>query len=697
MNPFRHVAPAAALAAIVSTVASSASAQDTGPGNPNVAETLDPISVTATRNPVSSFEYPGMVTVIGREEMMLQLPSTVGDVLRDVPGVNFTGGPRRTGEVPAVRGFSGANVILLLDGARQNFISGHDGRLFTDPFFLREAEVVRGASSSLYGSGGTGGVMEFRTLEAGDLIEPGKAYGVEVNGGLQSMNSEWATGIAGAARVSDSTALTGGLVMRRSFNIDLGNGKELSSSDDIISGLAKARSSWGAHTAELSFQRFTNDALEPNNGQSGTATDMVTKDTRSDTARLAYGYKPSASPWVDLDVLVYRVDTHQEEVRLTTGGAGPVGQRLEQMVETLGLRVDNRSRFGLGANGFSILTYGVEAYRDSADGLKDGGAREGVPNAEHRQAAAFLQGQIDLDSLWGEGTGISVLPGIRFDSYVSESGSNADNSEDAISPKLAVQVRPIRPLTVSASYAYAFRAPTVGELYPTGVHFVQTGFGTNSFIPNPNLRPQKTRTFEVTTGLQFGDVVAQGDNAQIKAAHYWTRGKDFIDSVVTTPSPPACFAPNCNGTTQSRNVADARLSGYEIEASYDQPRFLMSASFAHIDGENEATGAPLGVLTPDSLNVHAAVRVPERRMQIGWRYEHAWSFDNTRTASLRRGAFDVHDAYVQWTAGEGSGIAGFGVVLGVDNIFDENYARIANNAAEPGRNLKALVRYQASW
>jgi hemoglobin/transferrin/lactoferrin receptor protein len=30
------------------------------------SQRLDPVSVTATRNPIKAFEYPGMVTVIGR-------------------------------------------------------------------------------------------------------------------------------------------------------------------------------------------------------------------------------------------------------------------------------------------------------------------------------------------------------------------------------------------------------------------------------------------------------------------------------------------------------------------------------------------------------------------------------------------------------------------------------------------------------
>lgn len=660
------------------------------------AESLAPISVTATRNPIESFDYPGMVSVIGRDEMNRNQPSTLDDLLRDVPGITFTGGPRRTGEVPAIRGFSGADVILMLDGARQNFSSGHDGRIFVDPFFLRQAEVVRGSSSALYGSGGTGGVMEFRTLEAGDLIGAGKDYGVEIGTGLQSVNDEWANGVVGAMRFNPATTVLGGLVLRNSGSIRLGSEADLLSDDDILSGLFKARTGWAHNSLEVSANRFTNDAKEPNNGQS-TGNDIVAKDIRSDTFRVAYGFKDPANRWLDLDALVYHVNIHETEVRLDDNGEGPEGQVQEQLLTTSGLRVDNRTRLPVADNIFTVLTYGVEGYRDEGEGREDGGPRDGVPDAKAWFGATFAHAQIEFENLWGEGTGITLLPGLRYDRYTSESSGNSDNTSDEISPKIAVQVRPVRPLSIFGSWARAFRAPSLGELYPSGTHFSIPGFGVNSFIPNPDLRPQTTDTFEAGLGLRFRDVLDGGDTAQVKGSHYWMTGKNFIDLVVIQPGPPACFPPNCNGTTQSVNVANARLNGYEIEANYDHSNYLLAASFAHIDGEDEDTGEPLGVLTPDTLSLHAAYRIPQNRLQVGWRFVHADDFTNTSDASLRRESYDLHHAYVQWRAGGEDPLAGLGVTFGIDNIFDKDYARVANSASEPGRNFKVTVNYRTTW
>ncbi len=144
------------------------------PAQAGTKKILDTISVTATRNPIKAFEYPGMVSVIGREGIQTRQPSTPDDILKFVPNVEFTGGPRRTGETPSIRGFSGPDVIVMFDGARQNFGSAHDGRFFIDPSLLKSVEVLRGPASSLYGSGGTGGIIEFRTMGAADFLAPGE-------------------------------------------------------------------------------------------------------------------------------------------------------------------------------------------------------------------------------------------------------------------------------------------------------------------------------------------------------------------------------------------------------------------------------------------------------------------------------------------------------------------------------------------
>src|SRR3546814_12264672 len=124
-----------------------------------------------------------MVPVSGPQERETLPPSSPDDILRVVPNVELLGGPRRTGDVPSIRGFSGPDVIILFDGARQNYNSGHDGQFFIDPSVLKQVEVLRGSASSLYGSGGTGGGIEFRTIDAGHYLAEDETVGAQAGAG----------------------------------------------------------------------------------------------------------------------------------------------------------------------------------------------------------------------------------------------------------------------------------------------------------------------------------------------------------------------------------------------------------------------------------------------------------------------------------------------------------------------------------
>jgi hemoglobin/transferrin/lactoferrin receptor protein len=687
-----YIRPALPAMAMILTAGLAAAQQSANDTDSDGSRYVPPVSVTATKNPVETFDYPGMVTVRDRRDIQERQATSPDDILRTVPGVDFFGGPRRTGEVPSIRGFSGPDVILLLDGARQNFISGHDGQFFVDPLFLRRVEVVKGSSSALYGSGGTGGVIEMRTVDAEDLLAPGGSWGGEVSTGYQGVNKEWTAGVVGAARPSQRFEAVGGLTWLTGGDYRLGDGSTLVADDDIISGLLKTRATLTEHQGlEASWQRFHNDAAEPNNGQS-TGSDLVDKVVDTDNFRIAYNNSDPSSRWLDLDAIVYYTDSSVEETRLDNLGAGPAGQVENRELSTIGARIDNRTRFVHSETALTTLTYGAETYRDKGEGSTDGAARGGVPNAESTFAGAFLQGQVEFDRIMGTSASASIIPGLRYDYYTSE-GDSGEITSDEVSPKLALQLRPVEPVSLFASYAHAFRAPNLNELFPSGTHFVIPGFGVNSFIPNTALKPQTTRTYEAGMGLQFEDIITRRDRFEMKGAHYWIDGEDFIDIVVVQPAPPACIPPNCNGTTQSVNVANAQLDGFEFEGSYENEAILVEAGFARIDGDNERTGAPLGVVQPDKFTLHFAYKFPSLGLRLGWRYLHASKFDNTNDATLVRDAYDLNDIYASWHAQKNSPLAGLGVLVGVDNLFDRAYTRTASEALEPGRNVKATIRY----
>lgn len=659
----------------------------------------EPITVTATGSGITAYEYPGMVTVIDKEEIDLKQASTPDDILRDVPGVMFTGGPRRTGEVPSIRGFSGPDVVILIDGVRQNFSSGHDGRFFIDPSVVNSAEVLRGPSSSLYGSGGMGGVIEFRTIDPLEALATGETQTSFGLGG-QTANREYHATATAISRPLDGLGVVGSLTKRDSGSIELGNDTELQSDDDILSGFLKGSyDAGGGHKFTASFLRFDNDAIEPNNGQAP-GNDYVDKNLVSDTYRLGYDFNP-ANAWVDLKSIVYYQSFKADELRLDNNGAGPAGELLKRDVDTYGFRIDNRSRFSLTEDIFTTLTIGAEGYRDEQEGAASGGTRGGVPDAEDSFIGGFAQAEINWTRPFGFLPGdIYIVPGLRYDRFESESSqAGADAEDSAWSPRVGTSYMPVKWLNVFGSYSEAFRAPTMDELYSTGVHFSLGPTATNRFVPNPNLKPQKTDTFEFGAGVNFDDVLEENDRFEIKASRYYTDGENFIDLQVNQPGPPACnfgIPGDCDGTTASVNVADAELDGTEVEAHYENYRFKVKAGFSNVDGKDKQTGAKLGVLTPAMGTLDAAIKMPETHSIIGWRVIAADDFDKVNAPSEERDGYVVHGVYFAWTASEGP-LKGLRLDLGVDNIFDKAYARVYASSYETGRNFKGGIRYTVNW
>jgi catecholate siderophore receptor len=98
-------------------------------------------------------DIPQSVSVVKKELMQSQNAFNLRDALKNVSGLTIAAGEGgRTGDSITLRGFS-ANSDQYLDGVKEN------GQYSRDTFFLERAEVLKGASSILFGRGATGGVI----------------------------------------------------------------------------------------------------------------------------------------------------------------------------------------------------------------------------------------------------------------------------------------------------------------------------------------------------------------------------------------------------------------------------------------------------------------------------------------------------------------------------------------------------------
>ncbi|GGC97712.1 TonB-dependent hemoglobin/transferrin/lactoferrin family receptor [Aquisalinus flavus] len=704
---------ALALGAVLSSLPATASAADQEPAQAresgtgkdqtvtDLAYSGEVFTITATRNPMPAFDYPGSVSVITTEEIEDKLASSIADIFDEEPGVRFDGGPRRTGETPSIRGIEGEGVVILFDGVRQSFISGHDGRFFIEPDLVAQADVVRGPSSALYGSGALGGVIALRTLDASHLLGEGERFGYRLGAGYQDVNGESRLGGTVFGRSADGRFDgLASLTRREAGDISLGNGLDLTADDELLSGLVKGSARLTqALRLEASWNGYTDDAVEPNNGQGANEGDLVEKEIRSDSWRGALSFNPAGNNLVDAGLILYANEASVDEDEVDSD------RTIGRTVESTGIVFDNRSRFALSPAASLTVTYGGEYYEDEQTGTDNNtadGTRGGVPDASAETTSLFAQAELDIETGIGR---FSFIPAVRHDSFSSSSpADDLEIEDDATSAKAGLAWRPAQWALLYANYAEAFRAPSFNELFADDIHFViPLGPGVeaeNSFIPNPDLQSEESTSWEIGGGVQFAGLFAPADSLQVKAGYYASDVDNLIDLNVDFAFSPGCFAPGasaCNaGTSNYANVANARLEGWELEADYDNARYFASVNFSSIDGENRDTGEYVGILSPNRLNVNWGVKFPEIDTKIGIRTELAADHDKVNDPAQERDGYLVSDIYASWAPATGS-LAGLRIDAGFDNVFDEAYERSFAGVLAPGRNAKLAIRWTATY
>lgn len=670
----RRVLRLACTGALLSaTTISTAFADDPKAEGGKAATDLEAVTVYATRSLRSTFDVPAMVSKIDVDKPGNALAGDMSDLLQFTPGVEVDNGPRRNGQTVSIRGFDAEAIITLIDGRRQNFEAAHDGRFYVDPSLLKSVEIVKGASSAIYGGGGIGGVIAFETKDAADLLAPGETWGAQTTLGFQSVSKQFAPvqSVYGRAGGWD---LLGSAAVRGSGDIQQGDGNELETQDFLTSALLKAGYTFADfNTVKLQYQGQRNDGREPNNG-AGAITNsnpVVDKLVIDNQYSLKYAYENPANNWLQPKLHVYLNDTQVEETDRTGTNAGRIQDRT---IQTIGFTADNQTKLAIGESHSHTLSYGVEVYDDKQTGSSTTtGTRSGVPDATATTYGVYLQDEILVKPGFGE---LSIIPAARWDSYSSEDETGQSQDEGKISPKVAVSYKPIEQVVLFGSWAKAFRAPNMTELYPAGQHYPG-----NNFVANPDLSPETVTTIEVGAGLNFTNLLNNGDAARIKGAWFTSDGKNFITQQIGTT------------TTQYLNVANAKLEGWEIEGTYRLDLVSLTLGASYVTAKNEDTGANLDSNVPLTFIADVSYQVPAIESVFGLRGRFANANERASSTSGQTDGYGVVDLYYRWRP-DGAGKDGMLVDLGIENLFDKAYSRRYGSLHEPGRNFVARVNYK---
>ncbi|MEL7256723.1 MAG: TonB-dependent hemoglobin/transferrin/lactoferrin family receptor [Pseudomonadota bacterium] len=642
---------------------------------------------SALRDERALQDTPVAASVRQGEALERQQADTFEELIGDIPGVSIEGGPRAIAQEPNIRGFQDEQIVLRFDGARFNFNQAHRGRFFVDPDIVERVEVVRGGGSTLFGSGAIGGVISVDTKDAQDLLGPGQTVGARLRTGVSTNGlvfSNSATVYADWGQI-DALAFLGS----RNFSEDLesGDGVDIRNSRlDVLNGLVKfGYEPTNEHRLEFAFSQYDDDGTTPANSSSASTADDVDRDARVQTVRLSWDYAPEGSNLIDLSAILYANFLKITEDRFSDGRAD------QSNYDTIGFELVNRSRFGelMPVD----MVYGFEVLRDTQDGLRDGAPRAQFPDAEATTIGVFAEATIAVSDQ------LDVIAGVRYDNYERDvdNPAFADAEDDFFSPRVGFSYRPNQSWQIFGNVARAFRAPTLTELYNDGVHFSSPGFplgpgqffsGVNNFVPNPNLREERSTQIEFGARFEETGVWQAGDSLSFSANAYYADVEDFIDQVVTfidfttgTPGPGGVVF---NGTTTTRNI-DAEIWGFEAELDYDAGSWFASAALSLPRG-SAAGGEELGSIPQDRLVTTVGLR-PNSAWTYGARLTLAGEQNDVPDGATPGEAYQLLDVFATWVPQEGP-LEDVVFHIGVDNLFDENYQIFPNGLSQPGRTFK---------
>lgn len=385
------------------------------PSEPDSAEALNPMVVTAALAPRTADETLSSVTVLDEATLRRQDPTDITDLLRGQPGVNVsTNGDFGQASSVSIRGAGTQGTLMMIDGIRlHSATSGGAAWQFLDPRMFESAEIVRGPKGSLYGADAVGGVVQLFTPEGEGSPSPFLSIG----GG--SFDTKRAS-----ASISGSEGGTSYHFAASRFETDgikLRDGGEEKSYENTT-GLVRLSQRLG-DAAEVGLLALrARGSTEYIGGEQ----DFVQQ------VGGVYGEVDIGDSWTSRLTL----SESRDEMEDFSSFPG------EFHTQTRVARLDNTLTVGP-----HQLVVGAEYLEDKVDSTT-------VYAADSRDnKAVFAQGLLDFAPL-------TVQPSLRFD----------DNEAygDEVTGSLALGYDLDDSHTLRASYGTAFRAPTFNDLYYPG-------------------------------------------------------------------------------------------------------------------------------------------------------------------------------------------------------------------------------------
>lgn len=686
---------------------------------------LDSINVIATRDP-SKFAYTPEKQ--SKDSLLSKQATSVAAALEDIPNVDIRGGSRSIAQKPNIRGLSDNRVVQVIDGVRQNFDLAHRGSYFLPMSLIQEIEVIKGPSSSLWGSGALGGVVAMRTPNALDLLKNNDKFGVKIRQGYQTANN-LSERDASVFAANDKFDVLISAFYNNADNLRTGKGNKLNNTAyKQFGGLAKF--GWQINDAnrvdyrhretrfkqtapsnnevenELTNEKIIDQIKEfhgPSNGFPPTTKSPSERSAFYSKVKTRFGsvsylsdqqipdqstvfnyYLTPDNPYLNTHIALYNNKTIEKEQRKVSG------VKDQTKLTTRGINLRNSSELS-----HISFVYGVDYMRDKISTERgtnnnDAKFRAEPYNANSNTTGVYLIAHIPL---FGEK--LLLSPSVRYDHY-DTSSKTVKYKDNHLSPATKLTWKVTNWLDFSAKYNEAFRAPSMQERFVSGSHFGATIQGAdqiNKFVANPNLRPETAKNKEITANLHFDSLFKQDDKFKIEATYFRNDVKDLINlKTFNNPNEnsPSQLLPT---RSQYQNIANARLSGIELQAQYQTERLTLFTNYGSTKGRDKDSGEALSNIAASKIGVGADYALVKDKFTVGATITHyAAQHRVPKDHAVTYPSYILTDLRATYAPLKGEW-KNLRLDFALENLFDRKYQPAFSLMEGTGRNAKISAVY----
>jgi len=697
----------------------------------NTQAELETIVVSGTRTEKPLKDVAGSISVITMDDIENQVAHDMNQLFKYDPSVQVTGNIGGAQNI-VVRGMGSDRILMIKDGMRMNEGYGADGlndivgRGFIETDTLKQVEVAKGASSSLYGADALGGIVVFITKDASDYLQDGQTLGGSIKAGYADLSNQ--KNIAGTLAM-----VTGDL--EHVVNVSLRDGQEQQNYDETNSPFDISSTSifykgkynlsdtdYVSLSADIWAQESKGDSadglLAYFRGLDKYGYEIVEENSKSnkdnDAIQFQYHSETSTALYDYLNLSIYHNKTQQNDVEygLLDINAPMFGvieirdmwKTSDYQQKTIGFlsnatkTLNDNHTLGFGFDIESTQsTRTVHEYREVENEPTKDVLTQKFPKNDVLRTGFFINDEISLMD-----NQLVVTPGVRFDKYEMDPNGalKTDGSEFAkiddqhTTFNLGALYHITDMLSAYAQYGQGFQVPAYDLAYIE--HYNQaTSEYIYEIIPSDDLSPEQSDSYEIGLRGHLG-------NFAFTSAIFQNDYSDFLETTLISRemvnNPDGSFS-HIYDTFQYQNIDSVTIKGAELGITYyASDNLSLYANAAYQDGKNDTTGKYITSITPLSGTFGIAYEANNwaSDLVVNW----ADRMTKVNDEQLEAPGYGAVDWLLNYQMTDEIKFN-----LAVNNIFDKEYVKYnklvghaqgsdTSNVTEAGRNFAMSLKYQ---